>query len=104
MKVGTFPFRANGRALATNETDGFAEVIVDAESHVFRLIVIGYILLVFGLLCMILTLLLKSLFLLLLTTIFIGLGNGPSFAGGLAYLNQVSTDAMRANGILLFLL
>ncbi|MEW9673319.1 dihydrolipoyl dehydrogenase [Ammoniphilus sp. 3BR4] len=34
VKVGTFPFRANGRALAANETDGFAEVIVDAQSHV----------------------------------------------------------------------
>lgn len=33
VKIGTFPFRANGRALATNETQGFAEVIVDAESH-----------------------------------------------------------------------
>lgn len=34
VKVGNFPFRANGRALATNEVDGFAEVIVDAQSHV----------------------------------------------------------------------
>ncbi|MED0756595.1 dihydrolipoyl dehydrogenase [Aneurinibacillus thermoaerophilus] len=34
VKVGQFPFRANGRALATDEPDGFVEVIVDAESHV----------------------------------------------------------------------
>ncbi|HHW36407.1 MAG TPA: dihydrolipoyl dehydrogenase [Bacillales bacterium] len=34
IKIGVFPFRANGRALVTNETKGFAEVIVDAESHV----------------------------------------------------------------------
>lgn len=34
VKVGTFPFRANGRALATNETEGFAEVVVDAQTHV----------------------------------------------------------------------
>ncbi|WP_042350870.1 dihydrolipoyl dehydrogenase [Bacillus massiliigorillae] len=33
IKTGTFPFRANGRAVATNETQGFAEVIVDAETH-----------------------------------------------------------------------
>jgi len=33
VKVGMFPFRANGRALAANETDGFAEVIVDSQSH-----------------------------------------------------------------------
>ncbi|MEH6940273.1 dihydrolipoyl dehydrogenase [Bacillus sp. JJ722] len=33
IKTGSFPFRANGRALATNEKQGFAEVIVDAESH-----------------------------------------------------------------------
>ncbi|WP_330502225.1 dihydrolipoyl dehydrogenase [Peribacillus frigoritolerans] len=34
VKVGKFPFSANGRALATNETEGFAEVIVDANSHI----------------------------------------------------------------------
>ncbi|WP_088035936.1 dihydrolipoyl dehydrogenase [Evansella clarkii] len=34
VKIGKFPFQANGRALATNEAEGFAEVIVDAESHV----------------------------------------------------------------------
>ncbi|MGG3556131.1 dihydrolipoyl dehydrogenase [Peribacillus frigoritolerans] len=34
VKVGKFPFSANGRALATNETEGFAEVIVDADSHI----------------------------------------------------------------------
>lgn len=34
VKVGKFPFSANGRALATNETVGFAEVIVDANSHI----------------------------------------------------------------------
>lgn len=33
VKAATFPYRANGRALATNETDGFAEVIVDAANH-----------------------------------------------------------------------
>jgi len=33
VKVGSFPFRANGRALATNESEGFAEVIVDEKSH-----------------------------------------------------------------------
>jgi len=34
VKIGTFPFRANGRALATNEAEGFAEVIVDEQTHV----------------------------------------------------------------------
>ncbi|MFE4243680.1 MULTISPECIES: dihydrolipoyl dehydrogenase [Bacillaceae] len=34
VKTGKFPFSANGRALATNETEGFAEVIVDAKSHI----------------------------------------------------------------------
>ncbi|RXT08807.1 dihydrolipoyl dehydrogenase [Ammoniphilus sp. CFH 90114] len=33
VKVGQFPYRANGRALATAEVDGFAEVIVDANTH-----------------------------------------------------------------------
>ncbi|MDM5219234.1 dihydrolipoyl dehydrogenase [Peribacillus sp. NJ11] len=34
VKTGKFPFSANGRALAMDETEGFAEVIVDAESHI----------------------------------------------------------------------
>ncbi|MGM9923451.1 MAG: dihydrolipoyl dehydrogenase [Bacillus sp. (in: firmicutes)] len=33
VKTGTFPFRANGMALATNETAGFAEVVIDEQSH-----------------------------------------------------------------------
>ncbi|MGG1661045.1 dihydrolipoyl dehydrogenase [Brevibacillus sp. NRS-1366] len=33
IKSATFPYGANGRALATDEGNGFAEVIVDAESH-----------------------------------------------------------------------
>ena len=34
IKIGKFPFQANGRALATNESEGFAQVIVDAKSHI----------------------------------------------------------------------
>ncbi|MCR8641812.1 dihydrolipoyl dehydrogenase [Paenibacillus sp. N1-5-1-14] len=34
IKVGQFPYRANGRALATDCSAGFAEVIVDAQSHI----------------------------------------------------------------------
>ncbi|MDC0759554.1 dihydrolipoyl dehydrogenase [Brevibacillus sp. AG] len=33
VKVAAFPYRANGRALAMDEGEGFAEVIVDQESH-----------------------------------------------------------------------
>lgn len=32
VKVGTFPLAANGRAIATDATDGFFKVIADAES------------------------------------------------------------------------
>lgn len=32
VKIGRFPFRANGRALITGEPDGFAKVITDADS------------------------------------------------------------------------
>jgi MFS family permease/acetolactate synthase regulatory subunit len=63
---------------------------------VFRLIIIGYIFLILGLVGMMITLFTKSLFFLILTTIFIGLGNGPSYAGSLAYLNRASTDKTRA--------
>jgi dihydrolipoamide dehydrogenase len=30
--VGSFPFAANGRALAANDTDGFVKIIADAET------------------------------------------------------------------------
>ncbi|MDO6750205.1 dihydrolipoyl dehydrogenase, partial [Gilvimarinus sp. 1_MG-2023] len=30
--VGTFPFAANGRAMAGNQTDGFVKVIASAET------------------------------------------------------------------------
>jgi len=33
VKTGVFPYRANGRAMAAEETEGFAEVVVDADSH-----------------------------------------------------------------------
>jgi dihydrolipoamide dehydrogenase len=31
VKVGRFPFSASGKAVATNETDGFVKVVLDAE-------------------------------------------------------------------------
>jgi dihydrolipoamide dehydrogenase len=31
--VGKMPFAAIGRALTTNDTDGFIKVIIDADSH-----------------------------------------------------------------------
>ncbi len=34
VKIGKFPFAANGRALSLNESDGFVRVIVDAQSKV----------------------------------------------------------------------
>lgn len=33
VKTGQFPFRANGYALAAGKTEGFAEAVVDADSH-----------------------------------------------------------------------
>jgi dihydrolipoamide dehydrogenase len=33
IKVGKVPFAAIGRAITTNETDGFYKVIIDAETH-----------------------------------------------------------------------
>jgi len=34
VKVGKFPFAANGRALSLNDTEGFVRVIIDAETSV----------------------------------------------------------------------
>ena len=32
VKVGRFPFRANGRAIASGETDGFVKTVYDADT------------------------------------------------------------------------
>jgi dihydrolipoamide dehydrogenase len=34
LKVGKFPFAANGRAVSLMETDGFVKIIADAKTHV----------------------------------------------------------------------
>ncbi len=34
LKIGKFPFAANGRAVSIMETDGFVKVIADAKTHV----------------------------------------------------------------------
>ena len=34
LKIGKFPFAANGRAVSIMETDGFIKIIADAKSHV----------------------------------------------------------------------
>ncbi len=33
IKIGKFPFTASGKAVATNETDGFTKVIIDAKTE-----------------------------------------------------------------------
>ncbi len=33
VKIGKFPFTANGKAVASNHTKGFVKVIIDAEDH-----------------------------------------------------------------------
>jgi MFS family permease len=71
--------------------------IILKRQPAFRMIIIGNVLLVLGLLGMIITLFTNSLFFLVLTTVFIGLGNGPSYAGSLVYINQVSPNEGRAS-------
>ena len=34
LKIGKFPFGANGRAVSLMETDGFVKIIADAKTHV----------------------------------------------------------------------
>ena len=34
LKIGKFPFAANGRAVSMNETEGFVKIIADAKTHV----------------------------------------------------------------------
>ncbi|HJV45284.1 MAG TPA: acetolactate synthase small subunit [Bacillota bacterium] len=61
------------------------------------LIAIGYTLLILGLIGMILTMITKSLWFLILTTVLIGLGHGPTYAGSLALVNEVSPNTCRAD-------
>ncbi|WP_243292044.1 dihydrolipoyl dehydrogenase [Bacillus sp. FJAT-47783] len=41
VKVGKFPFIANGRALSTNESEGFVKVIADENDYVLGVQIIG---------------------------------------------------------------
>lgn len=66
------------------------------------LIVIGYTLLCFGLAGMVLTIMTKSIWFLILTTVLIGLGHGPTYAGSLALINEVSPNNSRADIISTF--
>ena len=34
LKIGKFPFGANGRAVSVMETDGFVKIIADAKTHI----------------------------------------------------------------------
>jgi dihydrolipoamide dehydrogenase len=34
LKIGKFPFGANGRAVSLMETDGFVKIIADAKTHI----------------------------------------------------------------------
>ncbi|MBP1934537.1 acetolactate synthase small subunit [Ammoniphilus resinae] len=61
------------------------------------LITIGYTLLILGLIGMILTIITKSLWFLIFTTVLIGLGHGPTYAGSLALVNQVSPNTFRVD-------
>jgi len=43
IKVGKFPFSANGKAVASNHTTGFVKVIIEEESHkIIGAHIIGY--------------------------------------------------------------
>ncbi|AJY75885.1 hypothetical protein [Paenibacillus beijingensis] len=68
-----------------------------------RMIVIGNSLMVVGVFGIVLTLYTQSLFVLILTTAFIGLGHGPSYAGSLIPINHVSPNDKRANNISCFM-
>jgi len=61
------------------------------------LITIGYTLLILGLIGMILTMITESLWILIFTTVLIGLGHGPTYAGSLALVNQVSPNTCRVD-------
>jgi acetolactate synthase, small subunit len=67
-----------------------------------RLSIVGFILMIAGLASLIAVLETKSLFFLFLTTVLIGFGHGPAFAGSLALTNQISPDESRGDIIASF--
>jgi MFS family permease/acetolactate synthase regulatory subunit len=67
-----------------------------------RLSIIGFAVILLGLSALIVTLETKSMFFLLLTTILIGFGHGPTFAGSLALTNHISPDESRGDIIASF--
>ncbi|OMP67307.1 MFS transporter [Domibacillus epiphyticus] len=69
--------------------------IILQRQPAFRMVTIGNIFLILGLLGMLITLFTNSLFFLVLTTVFIGLGNGPGYAGSLVFINQAASDEER---------
>ncbi|MFT8322285.1 MAG: acetolactate synthase small subunit [Bacillus sp. (in: firmicutes)] len=72
------------------------------KCQIQNMVLIGYILLILGLIALVLTLSTKSLFLLFLTTILIGFGHGPTFAGSLALTNKISPTQSRGDIIASF--
>ncbi|OLO37004.1 dihydrolipoyl dehydrogenase [Alkalihalophilus pseudofirmus] len=42
VKVGKFPFVANGRALSTGETDGYVKIVADEDEYVLGVQIIGH--------------------------------------------------------------
>jgi MFS family permease len=67
-----------------------------------RLSIVGFAVILLGMAALIVTLETKSLFFLLLTTILIGFGHGPTFAGSLALTNHISPDESRGDIIASF--
>ncbi|BBN97693.1 MFS transporter [Sporolactobacillus terrae] len=67
-----------------------------------RLSLVGFAVILLGLVSLIVTLETKSLVFLFLTTLLIGFGHGPTFAGSLALTNHISPDASRGDIIASF--
>ncbi|WP_167578023.1 acetolactate synthase small subunit [Ammoniphilus sp. YIM 78166] len=67
------------------------------KQSIRTLISIGYTFLILGLIGMILTIITQSLGFLMFTTVLIGLGHGPAYAGSLALVNEVSPNTYRAD-------
>ncbi|TGA98926.1 acetolactate synthase small subunit [Sporolactobacillus shoreae] len=67
-----------------------------------KLVILGFVLIILGLVALVMTLSTKSLLFLFLTTILIGFGHGPTFAGSLALTNHISPDQSRGDIIASF--
>jgi acetolactate synthase, small subunit len=100
--VGSANLAVSGAIVALVLTISTISQIVFKKLPLQKLVLIGFVLILLGLVTLVITLSTKSLFFLFVTTLFIGFGHGPTFAGSLALTNHIAPDRSRGDLIASF--